>query len=203
VREEAGVKLYWCPKTRAIRALWMLEELGIPFERVFIDIRDAKAKSDPAFRATSPMGKVPALEDGATRLWDSGAICAYLADQYPTAGLAPAIGHPDRGAYLVWLLYTNSVIEPAMAEKFSSAPVSAAAHGWGSFEQMLEVLRAGLAKGPWILGERFSAADVLLGTSCFFMRQFKILENEPLLFAYTDRCVARASFQRAAAVDVL
>ena len=197
------MKLYWCPKTRAIRALWMLEELGVPFERVFIDIRDAKAKADPAFRAASPMGKVPALEDGATRLCDSGAICAYLADQYPKAGLAPAIGDPQRGAYLQWLMFTNTVIEPAMAEKFSNSPVSSVAHGWGSFPQMLEVLRAGLATGPWVLGERFSAADVMLGTAVTFMRQFKALDNEPVMFAYADRCTARPAFQRAAKVDVL
>ena len=197
------MKLYWCPKTRAVRALWMLEELGVPYERVLIDIRDAAARDNPAFRAASPMGKVPALEDGSTRLWDSGAICGYLADQYPKAGLAPPIGHPDRGAYLQWLLYTNAAIEPAMAEKFSQAAVSASAHGWGSFDLMLKVLGDGLARGPWVLGERFTAADVLLGTSCNFLRQFKILDNEPGLFAYTDRCLARPAFQRATALDVL
>jgi glutathione S-transferase len=197
------VKLYWCPKTRAVRALWMLEELGAPYERVLIDIRDPAAQANPAFRAVSPMGKVPALEDGSTRLWDSGAICAYLADQYPAAGLAPAIGHPDRGAYLQWLMYTNAVIEPAMAERLSKAPVSAVAHGWGSFEQMLAVLRAGLAAGPWILGARFSAADVLLGMSCYFMRMFGVLQEEPLLFAYAERCAARPALQRALALEVL
>ena len=197
------MKLYWCPKTRAVRALWMLEELGVPYERVRIDIRDASSKADPGFRAASPMGKVPALEDGPVRLWDSGAICAYLADQYPRAALAPPIGDPDRGRYLQWLLYTNSVIEPAMAEKASNAPVSAVAHGWGSFEAMLAVLREGLATGPWILGGRFSAADVLLGTSCHFLRQFKLVEAEPALWGYVDRCMARPAFQRAAALDVL
>ena len=197
------MKLYWCPKTRAIRALWMLEELGVPFERVLIDIRDAKAKADPAFRAVSPMGKVPALEDGPTRLWDSGAICLYLADQYPRAGLAPPIGDPDRGRYLQWLLYTNSVIEPAMGEKFANAAVSAAAHGWGSFDLMLSVLRDGLAAGPWILGARFSAADVMLGMACNFLRQFKLIDAEPAISAYVERCAARPAFGRALAVDVL
>ena len=195
------MKLYWCPKTRAIRAVWMLEELGVPYERVHVDIRDAAAKANADFRAVSPMGKVPALQDGTTRLWDSGAICAYLADQYPAAKLAPAIGTEDRGAYLQWLLYTNSVIEPAMAEKFTNAQASASAHGWGSFDQMLAVLRQGLPHGAWVLGERFSAADVLLGTSCVFMRQFKILENEPVLSAYADRCLARPAFQRAQALE--
>jgi glutathione S-transferase len=197
------VKLYWCPKTRAVRALWMLEELGQPYERVLVDIHDAAARSNSAFRAASPMGKVPALEDGGTRLWDSGAICAYLADQYPGAGLAPAIGHPDRGAYLQWLMYTNSVVEPAMVEKFSKAPVSTVGHGWGSFELMLEVLRGGLAPGPWILGAGFCAADVLLGMSCHFMRQFGALQDEPALFAYADRCAARPALQRALALEVL
>ncbi len=197
------MKLYWCPKTRAIRALWMLEELGVAYERVFIDIRDANAKANPAFRAASPMGKVPAIEDGATRLWDSGAICAYLADQYPRAGLAPPIGDPDRGRYLQWLLYTNAVIEPAMAEKFSNAAVSAAAHGWGSFELMLGTLRDGLAAGPWVLGQRFSAADVLLGTACHFLKQFKLIDAEPAISAYVDRCMSRPAFQRSLALDVL
>jgi glutathione S-transferase len=193
------MKLYWCPRTRALRALWMLEELGQPYELVRIDIRNPAAKADPAFRAASPMGKVPALEDGETRLWDSGAICAYLADQYPAAKLAPAIGSRNRGLYLQWLLYPNSVIEPAMAEKFSNAPVSSSAHGWGSFDQMLAVLRESLTQGPWILGETFSAADVLLGMACHFMRQFKLIDDEPVLSAYVDRCLQRPAFQRALA----
>lgn len=197
------MKLYWYPKTRAVRALWMLEELGVPYERVKVDIRDPAAKSDPAFRAASPMGKVPALEDGTTRLWDSGAICLYLADRYPAAELAPAIDSPDRGRYLQWVLYTNAVIEPAMAEKFSSAPVSAGSHGWGSYDSMLEVLRAGLAGGQWILGARFSAADVLLGTSCSFLIRFGLVKDDPLLAAYLQRCEARPAYQRAAAAELL
>ena len=137
------------------------------------------------------MGKVPALEDGATRLWDSGAICAYLADQYPKADLAPPIGDPDRGRYLMWLMYTNSVIEPAMAEKFVQTPISPAAHGWGSFDQMLTVLRDGVGTGPWILGARFSAADVMLGTACHFLRQFKLIDGENVLSGYAERCASR------------
>ena len=122
------IKLYWCPNTRAMRALWLLEEAGVPFERVHIDIRDTKAKADPEFRAVSPLGKVPALVDGAVRINDSGAICAYIADAYPQAGLAPPIGDPQRGAYLQWLMFTNANIEPAMTEKFSGAAPSRAAH---------------------------------------------------------------------------
>lgn len=196
------MKLYWCPQTRAARAVWLLEEAGVPYERVHIDIRDPVARKNPAFRAASPMGKVPALEDGAVRIWDSGAICAYVADQYPKSGLAPPIGSPDRGAYLMWLMYTNSVIEPAMGEKYLKNPVNTSQNGWGSWDQMLDTLRAGLEHGPWILGERFSAADVLLGMSCNFLRMFKMLTDEPVLVAYADRCAARPAFQRAQALEV-
>jgi glutathione S-transferase len=195
------MKLYWCPQTRAMRAAWMMEELGVPYERVRIDIRNPQSREDPAFRAASPMGKVPALEDGSVRIWDSGAICAYLADQYPKAQLAPPIGHPDRGAYLMWLMYTNSVVEPAMGEKAAKLPPNTAQYGWGSFEQMLQTLRTGIERGPWILGERFCAADVLLGMSCYFMRAFKMITDEPILFAYADRCAARPAFQRALALE--
>jgi glutathione S-transferase len=195
------IKFYWCANTRARRALWMLEELGQPFERLTIDIGSAEAKASPAFRAASPMGKVPAIEDGTTRLWDSGAICAYLADQYPQAGLAPAVGHADRGRYLQWLLYTNAVIEPAMAEKFAKLESKPLQYGWGSWEQMLATWRAGLQAGPWILGAKFSAADVLLGMSAHFLREFKLLTDDAVLFAYADRCAARPAFRRAAAAD--
>jgi len=196
------MRLWWCPATRAVRVLWMIEELGIPCERVRIDIRDEAAKAAPAFRRASPMGKVPAIEEGETRLWDSGAICAWLADRHPEAGLAPAINAPDRGAWLQWLMFNNSVIEPAMLEKFvPDAPRNPSAFGWGSFDAMIAVLRDGIGQGPWILGERFSAADVMLGSAVVAMRRFNILPAEPVLHAYADRCLARPAHQRALAAD--
>jgi glutathione S-transferase len=191
------IKLYWCPKTRAMRALWLLEEAGVPFERVRIDIRDAQAKADPEFRAASPLGKVPALVDGAVKISDSGAICAYIADAYPQAGLAPPIGDPQRGRYLQWLMYTNSNIEPAMVEKFSGLTPNRTSHGWGDYASVLETLREGLRIGPWILGERFCAADVMLGSAVYFLDLFKILGDEPVLKAYVERCLARPAARRA------
>src|SRR5690242_17701840 len=127
------MKLFWSPKTRSIRAIWMLEEAGVRYERVKIDIRDEQSKANPELRAASPMGKVPALQDGAVKIWDSGAICAYIADQYPANNLAPPIGDPQRGAYLMWLMFTNSVIEPAMMEKFAKLPSNPVGHGWGGW----------------------------------------------------------------------
>jgi glutathione S-transferase len=195
------MKLYWCPRTRAFRAAWMLEELDRPYERATIDIRDEAARADPAFRAASPMGKVPALVDGDVKLWDSGAICLYLADAYPEAGLGVPIGDPARGAFLQWTLYTNAVMEPAMGERFGGRPVNTLQNGFGSFDLMIDTLVAGLASGPWILGARFTAPDVLLGSGIHFMDVFKILPDGPELRAYAERCRARPAFQRAAALE--
>ncbi|MDX1384389.1 MAG: glutathione S-transferase, partial [Thermoanaerobaculia bacterium] len=142
------MKLFWCPQTRAARAVWMLEELGRPYERVLVDIRDSEAPRDPEFALASPMGKVPALADGDVRLAESAAICLYLADRYASGRLAPPIDHPDRGRFLYWMFYTPAVVEPAMAEKFAGTEPNRLSHGWGDFDAMLETLAAGLDDGP-------------------------------------------------------
>jgi glutathione S-transferase len=199
--EEMSMKFYWCRNTRAFRIAWLLEEAGVTYQRITIDIRDPQSKNDPAFRAISPMGKVPALEDGPARFTDSGAICIYVADQYPESRLAPPVGHPDRGRYLQWVTYTNSVIEPAMAEKFAKLEPRPASFGWGSFELMLETLRGGIAQREWILGERFCAADVLLGTAAYYLKQFGLAGDDPTLSAYVARCQARPAWNRAQSFD--
>jgi len=195
------MQLFWSPKTRSIRAVWMLEELGVPYDRVKIDIHDPVSKSNETLRLASPMGKVPALEDGDVHIWDSGAICGYLADQYPQKKLAPPIGDSQRASYLMWLMFTNSVIEPAMAEKFAKLAPNPTQYGWGSWDQMLTLLRNGLARGPWILGDRFTAADVLLGMSCQYLQQFKLIDNEPVLSAYVTRCADRPAYKRAMEIE--
>jgi len=202
VKGEAVIRLFWCPQTRALRALWLLEEAGVPYERIHIDIRDPKAKADPAFRAVSPQGKVPALEDGPARISDSGAICIYIADAYPQAQLAPSIGDPQRGAYLQWVMFTNSCIEPAMVERFQQLKPNPGVHGWGDFDSVIARLREGLQPGPWILGERFSAADVMLASAVRFMRLFKLIgDDETVLKDYAERCLARPAAQRALAAE--
>jgi glutathione S-transferase len=200
------ITLFWCPKTRASRILWLLEELQQPFELRLIDIRKPEARADPDFVAASPMGKVPAIMDrapnGVVHVADSAAIGLYLADRYPAAGLAPAIDDPRRGAYLYWMTYTPGVIEPAMAEKFNNWQVSRASCGWGNFPTMIEVLEKGLAPGPWLLGEQFSAADVLVGSSVYFMKIFGVLPDSPVLAAYAERCLARPAYAKALARDL-
>lgn len=199
------ITLFWCPRTRASRILWLLEELGEPFALKVIDIRQPEAREDPDFRAASPMGKVPALMDvtpaGVVRVADSSAIGLYLADRYPRAGLAPAIDDPRRAPYLYWMTYTPGVMEPAMYEKLNNWEVSRATCGWGNFDSMVEVLERGLKAGPWLLGERFSAADVLVGSSVYFMKLFGILPQSAVLAEYADRCLARPAYAKALARD--
>jgi len=199
------ITLFWCPRTRASRILWLLEELGQPFELRPIDIRDPRAREEPDFQLASPMGKVPAIMDatpaGVVRMADSAAIGLYLADRYPAAALAPATDDVRRGSYLYWMTYTPGAIEPAMAEKFGGWQVSRVSCGWGNFDTMIEVLERGLEQGPWLLGEQFSAADVLVGSSVYFMQMFGVLPDSPVLKGYAERCLARPAYARALARD--
>lgn len=199
------ITLFWCPQTRASRVLWLLEELVQPFETRLIDIRQEESKNDPDFLAASPMGKVPAIMDTngsePVHMADSAPICLYLADRYPAARLAPALDDPARGRFLYWMNYTPGVIEPAMMEKFLGFEVARASSGWGNWETMLEVLETGLATGPWLLGERFSAADVLVGSSIYFMQKFGILPQNYVFEEYIGRCLERSAYQKALARD--
>ncbi|MGE3712179.1 MAG: glutathione S-transferase family protein [Hyphomicrobiaceae bacterium] len=196
------MKFYWCARTRAFRIAWLLEELQRPYQRIAIDIRSEAARADATFRAASPMGKVPAIEDGSVRLWDSGAIAIYLADACPEAGLGVPIGKPERGAFLQWTAYTNAVMEPAMGEKFRGDSANTLQNGYGSYDLMLSTLVAGLSPGPWIMGARFSAADTLIGSGLHFMKIFGMLsDDQPELLAYVERCHQRPAFQRALAFE--
>lgn len=199
------INLFWCPRTRASRILWLLEELGEPYTVRAIDIRDPEARKDPDFQLASPMGKVPAIMDqtpsGTVYMADSAAIGLYLADRYPAAGLAPPMDDTRRGRYLYWMTYTTGAIEPAMAEKFGGWEVSPVSCGWGNFDTMIGVLERGLEPGPWLLGEQFSAADVLVGSSVYFMKLFGVLPESALLQEYAARCLARPAYARALARD--
>lgn len=195
------MKLYWSPQTRSARALWMLEEAGVDYELELVDIRNVEREDSQEFLAASPMGKVPALVDGDVKMSESAAICLYLADRYSAGDLAPAIDDPQRGKFLYWLMYTPAVIEPSMSEKFSGAETNRYRAGWGDFDLMIETLQQGLAGKTWILGERFTAADVMLGSSTVFLRLFDMLPDSELLNAYADRCLARPAYQKVMALN--
>ena len=191
------IKLFWAPQTRSSRAIWMLEETGVEYEIERIDLRDSGRQDDADFRAASPMRKVPALKDHDVQMAESAAICLYLADRYASGRLAPVIDHPDRGRFLYWLMYTPAVVEPAMSEKLNKIPSNRSQNGWGDFRTMLSTLSAGLGGNPWILGDDFSAADVMLGSSVHFLQLFNLLGDAPILVEYVERCRARPAFQTA------
>ncbi len=200
------MRLFWCPQTRASRAVWMLEETGLAYELERVDI--TAPERTPDHLAASPMGKVPALEDGEVKIWDSAAICLYLADRYASGRLAPTLQDPLRARFAHWLIYSPAMIEPAMFESGlrTVVPEDAQAEafnprrlGWGSFDQTIKTWEDGLGDGPWILGDAFSAADVMLGSSAVFLRMFGMLPESAILEAYADRCLARPAFQKARA----
>jgi glutathione S-transferase len=195
------MKLYWAPRTRSLRALWVLEEAGVPYERVRLDLSAGEQKS-PAFRAINPMTKVPALTDGTLAVAESGAICAYVAEAHPEAGLAPPVGDPARGRYLQWLFFSPGCVEPTYLTKSANVQVRPEAAGFGEFDRVFDVLEGAVTKGPFLLGERFSAADVMIGLDLHFgIDIFKLVPSRPALRAYVDRCLARPALQRAKAIE--
>jgi glutathione S-transferase len=195
------MKLYWAPQTRSARALWLLEEAGVDYDLELVDIRAADRSDSDDFLGASPMGKVPALVDGEVRMSESAAICLYVADRYCQGTLAPAIDDPRRGQFLYWLMYTPAVIEPAMSEKFNEIEPAPERSGWGSFDLMIRTLENGLRDKEWILGEQFTAADVMLGSSAVFLRAFNMLPASELLSDYADRCLARPAYQKVMAMQ--
>jgi len=196
------MKLYWAPQTRSSRAVWMLEEAGVDYEIELVDIRDPGRQDDADFRAASPMRKVPALKDDNVQMSESAAICLYVADRYGSGTLAPAIDDPQRGKFLYWLMYTPAVIEPTMSEKINKIQPNRGRNGWGDFNSMVATLSDGIGAGPWILGEHFTAADVMLGSSVHFLQLFGLLGDAPVLVEYVDRCRQRPAFQTAQKKDV-
>jgi len=191
------VKLFWSPQTRSTRALWILEEAGVDYERELVDIQDPKRENTAEFLEASPMGKVPALVDGDVSMSESAAICLYVADRYAPGTLAPAVDDARRGKFLYWLMYTPAVIEPSMSEKFNGVQTNRYRSGWGDFDLMIETLERGIGGKNWILGDTFSAADVMLGSSVVFMRMFDMLPDSETLGGYADRCLARPAYRRA------
>jgi glutathione S-transferase len=191
------MQLYWCPRTRSFTALWLMEETGQPYERVLTDISTGAQKT-PDYLAINPMGKVPALKDGEVTLAENAAICAYVAERYPAAKLTPPPGDPLRAKFLYWLFFLPGCIEPAMTQMSTKLEMNPVAAGWGDAQRPFDVLDAALSKGPWILGENFSAADVAMGSMLnFAVRLFKMVPSRPSFDAYVARCMARPAFQRA------
>ena len=193
------LKLYHSPQTRSSRMVWLLEEIGEPYEIEYMDIR-AEGGLPESYRAIHPLKKVPALQHDGEIVTESAAICLYLSDAFPAANLGPKVGEAGRGAYLSWLAYYAGVVEPALMVKAVGAtgfsPLSAA---WGDPELMIKRLEDTLEAGPYVLGERFTTADILIGST--FQWAGKLLPKTEAVDAYKARLMSRPAFERSLAKD--
>jgi glutathione S-transferase len=195
------ITFFHSPNTRSAGTLILLDELGADYELHVLNMKAGEQRR-PEYLAINPMGKVPAIRHGDALVTEQPAVFMYLADLYPEAGLAPAIGDPLRGPYLRWMVYYGSCFEPALvdrAQKREPAPPSTSPYG--DYDTMLKTLTDQLEKGPYLLGEKFSAADVLWGTALTWTTMFKLVPELPVIQSYMARVNARPSVARARAKD--
>ena len=191
------ITLFHAPQSRSVGAHVLLEELGADYDLHVLNFNFGEQRQ-PAFLAVNPMGKVPAVLHGDVLVTEQAAVFMYLADLYPEAGLAPAIGDALRGPYLRWMVFYGSCFEPALIDRMmkrEAAPSSTSPYG--DFDTTLKTLTDQLARGPYLLGENFSALDVLWGTALDWTTGFKLVESTPLIRAYIDRINARPATQQA------
>jgi len=188
---------YSSPMSRGRIVHWMLEEVGVPyrFEAVNLETQDQKK---PGFLAVNPMGKVPAIVHRGTVVTECGAICAYLADAFPAARLAPPTDSPLRGTYYRWLFFGGSCVEAAVIDRMFSrpAPSRPGALGYGSYDDTVATLGKALVPGPYVLGPQFSAADVYIGSQIAFGMMTKALEPHPAFQGYVNRLQERPAYKR-------
>src|SRR6476469_251167 len=198
----AKLTLYHGSPSRSSIVLWMLEELGEPYDVDLLSLAKGENRA-PAYLAVNPMGKVPALRHGDAVITEVAAICTYLADEFPAAKLNVPVGTPERGVYLKWLFFGPSCIEPAVIDRAAPRKEEArrAMLGYGDFDTCMNVVAKAVDKGPWIMGEQFTAADVVIGCNIRFGTMFKLIPERPEFTAYAARIAARPAAQRAAAKD--
>ncbi|RZI77925.1 MAG: glutathione S-transferase family protein [Variovorax sp.] len=183
------MKLYFNPRSRAVIAKWILDEAGADYEIVPIDFEKQEHKA-PAFLEINPAGKLPALVDGDTRLFENPAICLYVAEKFPAAELSPPVGSRERGRYLSLMVYSTAQLEPSMGDEMLKLPTPPA-RGWNDFDAVKDVVERELGEGPYLLGAQFSAADVMVGSMFIWQRMFGGRSRRPKIDAYIDRLLAR------------
>ena len=188
--------LYYAPQTRATGVRILLEELGAEYDLHVLSLKRGEQRN-AEFLAVNPLGKVPTIVHDGAVVTEQAAIYLYLADAFPQRGLAPAIGDPLRGPYLRWLTFYGSSFEPAMVDKHLGRDAGAAMMSpYGSYDSVVDALEAQLAAGPFLLGERLSAADILWGTALGWMLAFKLVPERPAFSAYVGRIAGRAAARR-------
>ncbi|MBA3588351.1 glutathione S-transferase family protein [Methylibium sp.] len=195
------VTFFHALNSRSVVARVLLEELGADYDVHLLDLQ-AGTQREPAYLAVNPMGKVPAIRHGDAVVTEQGAVYLYLAELYPEAGLAPPVGDPMRGPFLRWLFFYGSCFEPAVVDRsMQREPAPVATSPYGDFDTTLGTLTAQLRAGPWLLGERFSAADVLWAGALQWTTMFKLVPELPEIAAYIARFNARPAVARARAKD--
>ncbi len=194
------VVFYHNPQSRASMAHWMLEEVGAPYRVVPMEW-GAMAHKQPEFLAINPMGKIPVIQHRGVTVTETPAIIAYLADTFPAAGLAPGPGSAERGPYYRWLFFGAGCVEPAMLDTLSKrpAPENKMAAGYGSYEDVLHTLKSTLESTPYLTGDRFTAADLYVGSSLNWMGLFGApgIKGDPVFDGFVARCTDRPAYKRA------
>src|SRR4051794_22025704 len=193
---------YTHPMSRGRIARWMLEEVGEPYRTELLDY--ATTMKAPEYLAVNPMGKVPALRHGEVVVTEAAAVCAYLADAFPNAGLAPAPGDRMRGPYYRWLFFGAGPLEAAATNKamgFEVPPERKPMAGYGSIGDVTGALEGALGKGDYLAGDRFTAADLYIGSQLGWLMHFGVVEKRPAFEAYVKRVTARPAAVRARGID--
>jgi len=202
-QSDEEIVFYTNPMSRGRIARWMLEEIGQPYRTVVLDY--GTTMKAPEYLSINPMGKVPAVTHRGVTVTECAAVCTYLADAFPAAGLAPALDDPARGPYLRWMFFGAGPLEAAVTARslgLLAPPDKAAMAGYGSFDQVVEALETAVAgAGPWLLGDRFSALDVYLGSQIGWGLQFRSLPERDAFKAYAARLFQRPAAVRARELD--
>ena len=191
------VVFYHNPMSRGRIVHWLLEESGAPYRVELVNFEKGENRK-PAFLAVNPMGKIPAIAHRGTVVTECGAIITYLADAFPTAKLAPANEDPARGKYLRWMFFGQGCVESALIDRMLARPPvdKPTALGYGSYDDVLRTVEQALTPGPYLLGERFSAADVYIGSQLGFGLMTKTLEPRPIFQSYLGLLSQRPAYKR-------
>jgi glutathione S-transferase len=199
----ADLTLYHAAPSRSSIVHWMLEEVGEPYDIHLVSFKKGENRT-PEYLAVNPMGKVPALRHRGVVITEASAICTYLADEFPRAKLNIPVGNPQRGVYLKWLFFGPSCVEPAImdcAYPRKEQPPRAAL-GFGEYETVIEVLaKAAAAVRPYLMGEQFTAADVVIGSGLRWGTMFKLLPQRAEFTGYLARLEERPALRRATEKD--
>jgi glutathione S-transferase len=197
-----ALTLYHAFPSRSSIVRWMLEEVGEPYDLQVLRLAEGEQRK-PAYLAVNPMGKVPALKHGDVVITEAAAICTYLADAFPRARLAVPIGDPRRGVYLKWLFFGPGCVEPAITDKAYPRVEQPrrGTLGYGDYDLVMDVLAKGVAKGPYLMGEHFTAADVVVGSTLRWGMMFDLLPKRAEFVDYVGRLGERPALKRASELD--